>query len=60
MDEQGIFTARLMRKPAIKVKLDPRAMPFKPQKPEGKPSEVEDEELPELADLLLKYKLGAL
>ena len=60
MDEQGIFTARLLRKPAIKVKLDPRAMPFKPQKLEGKPSEVEDEELPELADLLLKYKLGAL
>lgn len=60
MDEQGIFTARLLRKPAIKVKLDPRAAPFKPQKPEGNPSGVDCEELPELADLLLNYKLGAL
>lgn len=60
MDEQGEFTARLLRKPAIKVKLDPRAAPFKPQKQEGKPSEVDCEELPELADLLLNYKLGAL
>lgn len=60
MDEQGVFTARLLRKPAIKVKLDPRAAPFKPQKQEGNPSGVDCEELPELADLLLNYKLGAL
>ena len=59
MDEQSICTTRLLQKPAIKVRLDPRAMPFK-QKKEGSNSEVEDEELPELADLLLKYKLGAL
>lgn len=57
MDEQGEFTARLLRKPAIKVKLDPRAMPFKSLK---RPSDVEGEELPDLADLVLKYKLGAL
>lgn len=57
MDEQGNFTARLLRKPAIKVKLDPRAMPFKPPK---RPSDDEGEELPDLADLVLKYKLGAL
>lgn len=57
MDEQGNFTARLLRKPAIKVKLDPRAMPFKQPK---RPSDDEGEELPELADLVLKYKLGAL
>nr|DAO41890.1 MAG TPA: hypothetical protein [Caudoviricetes sp.]DAT11861.1 MAG TPA: hypothetical protein [Herelleviridae sp.] len=60
MDEQGNFTARLLRKPAIKVKLDPRAMPFKQPKQEGHPSDVEGEELPDLADLVLKYKLGAL
>lgn len=53
-------TVKVLRRPQIKVKLDPRAMPFKPQKPEGKPSEVDCEELPELADLLLNYKLGAL